>query len=216
MLAADAERYIAEVINPNNKYRATWERVPQATEDGKIIKFYGFRKINDASKRLGNIVERYDYSSGKIDKALIENAYQDAVNEIVDFWLSAWLKGGNNVSTMVLAGKEISHVRDKSTVLHFENYSHSQSRTATSSQSRTAIPSAIEPFRGGISSRGGAINPKTVQVFPGIPGGAINPETGQFFPGIPGGAINPETGQFFPGIPGGAINPETGQFFPGF
>lgn len=119
--------YIAEIINPNNKSKEAWNRVPQATEEGKVIKYYGFQKINDANKRIGNIVERYDYSSGKIKKVLIENAYQDAVNEIVNFWINAWLEGGNNYSAMVLAGKEISHDRVANTVLLFENYSYSQS-----------------------------------------------------------------------------------------
>ncbi len=102
--------YIAEIINPCNKWR--FNRVPQATEDEKIIKYDGHQEIDDIDTRLEDLVADYEmyYSFNKVDRAIIKRAYGKAVNEIVDYWVSAWTASGNNITQICARGKEVSHV----------------------------------------------------------------------------------------------------------
>jgi hypothetical protein len=45
-------------------------------------------------------------------------------------------------------------------------------------------------------------------------GGAIDTRTGEFYPGVRDGIINPRTGEFMPDAGGGYIDPKTGRFIP--
>lgn len=45
-------------------------------------------------------------------------------------------------------------------------------------------------------------------------GGAIDTRTGEFYPGAKGGIISPRTGEFMPDVGGGYIDPKTGRFIP--
>ncbi|MFZ2632734.1 MAG: hypothetical protein WAZ60_20695 [Desulfosalsimonadaceae bacterium] len=79
--------FIADTINPSY-VRSSRLRVPQASERNKIIYYDGYEKISDINKKMEELSNTYSlyYSFNKVEGAIIDKAYSDAVNQIaVDF-----------------------------------------------------------------------------------------------------------------------------------
>jgi hypothetical protein len=81
--------FIAETINPYS-LRTYSTRAPQASENEKVVVYDGYQKIFDITKRIEIMANNYKlyYSSSTLDKAILDQAYSTAVNEIVDYWVS--------------------------------------------------------------------------------------------------------------------------------
>jgi len=107
--------YVADIVNPYDAGRGKSCKAFQCTAEEKIIKYDGYQKIDsdNIDKRIEGLVNNYKslyYYDKVTDRAKFENTYQNAVNEIVDYWLSAWKESGNKITKLCSVGKEISHV----------------------------------------------------------------------------------------------------------
>ena len=95
--------FIAETISPDN-FRTPQLLIPDE------VKYDGFQEIGDVKSNITSLLENYRIPcQHKWDKDLTEELYNVAVNEIVDYWTSAWEKSGYQAGTPAVAGKEISH-----------------------------------------------------------------------------------------------------------
>jgi hypothetical protein len=74
------------------------------------VKYDGYQEIDDVKSNITSLVQNYRIPCRhKWDKDLTEILYNVAVNEIVDYWTSAWEKSGYQAGTPAVNGKEISH-----------------------------------------------------------------------------------------------------------
>jgi hypothetical protein len=95
--------FIAETISPDN-FRTPQHLIPDD------VKYDGFQEIDNVKSNITSLIENYrNPCMHKWDKDLMEDLYNVAVNEIVDYWTSAWEKSGYQTGTSALKGQEISH-----------------------------------------------------------------------------------------------------------
>jgi hypothetical protein len=95
--------FIAESICPGPFY-TSYDMVPAS------VSYDGFNEVGDIDSHTADMVETYRRPY-KEDKRIevVSVLYQVAVNEIVDFWTSAWKAGGHGISNLCDAGTEIKH-----------------------------------------------------------------------------------------------------------
>jgi hypothetical protein len=95
--------FIAETISPDN-FRTPQHLIPDD------VKYDGYQEVGDVNAHITSLVESYRIPCmHKWDKDVTEILYNVAVNEVVDYWTSAWEKSGFQPGMPVGAGKKISH-----------------------------------------------------------------------------------------------------------
>ena len=95
--------FIAETISPDN-YRTPQHLIPDE------VKYDGFQEVGDIKSNITGLVQNYRIPCEHVwDKDVTEVLYNVAVNEVVDYWTSAWEKSGYQTGTFAGSGKEISH-----------------------------------------------------------------------------------------------------------
>jgi hypothetical protein len=95
--------FIAETISPDN-YRTPQHLIPNA------VRYDGYQEVGDIKSHITGLIEDYRIPCReKMKKEITELLYNVAVNEIVDYWVSAWGEGGYQAGMFASAGKKISH-----------------------------------------------------------------------------------------------------------
>ena len=97
--------FIAETISPDN-YKTPAHLIPDQ------VKYDGYHPVNfdDVKSHLTGLVENYRIPCRQMEKREItDQLYDVALNEIVDYWVSAWKAGGFRPGSFVSVGHEISH-----------------------------------------------------------------------------------------------------------
>ena len=95
--------FIAETISPDN-YRTPQHLIPND------VSYDGYQEVGDIKSHITILIENYRIPGRKkMKKEITELLYNVAVNEIVDYWVSAWEEGGYQTGMFASAGKKISH-----------------------------------------------------------------------------------------------------------
>jgi len=95
--------FIAETISPDN-FKTPQHLIPDD------VKYDGFQEVGDVKSHITRLVENYRIPClHKWDKDVTEILYNVAVNEIVDYWTSAWEQSGFQAGTFASSAKKISH-----------------------------------------------------------------------------------------------------------
>ena len=125
--------FLAETISPDN-YKTPAHLIPDQ------VKYDGYHPVNpvDNKSHLSGLIENYRKPCRKVEKRKItDQLYNVALNEIVDYWVSAWKAGGYQPGTFASVGHEISHLN---LVLNAKT-SKSDSGFMSNSQADNPIPS---------------------------------------------------------------------------
>ena len=105
--------FLAETISPDD-YKTPSHLIPEK------VQYDGHHQIEMASVKphLTNLIENYRIPcKNRMKKEITDKLYNVAVNEIVDYWVSAWEAGGYQAGLFASVGEEISH---KNLVLNFK------------------------------------------------------------------------------------------------
>jgi hypothetical protein len=105
--------FLAETISPDD-YKTPSHLIPEK------VQYDGHQQIEMASVKphLTALIENYRIPCKKrMKKEITDRLYNLAVNEIVDYWVSAWEAGGYQAGLFANVGEEISH---KNLVLNFK------------------------------------------------------------------------------------------------
>lgn len=97
--------FLAETISPDN-YKTPAHLIPDE------VKYDGYHGLNpeDVKANLSSLIENYRIPCQQVQKREItDQLYNVALNEIVDYWVSAWKAGGFQPGSFVASGQEISH-----------------------------------------------------------------------------------------------------------
>jgi hypothetical protein len=95
--------FIAETISPDN-FKTPQLLIPDD------VKYDGFQHVADVKSNISSLVKNYRIPfRNQWDKDITEILYNVAVNEIVDYWTSAWENSGFQPGIPVSAGKQINH-----------------------------------------------------------------------------------------------------------
>lgn len=98
--------FIAESICPGTIYSSN-HMIPIS------VLYDGFNEVADIRSHTDKILETYRKPCKKDRRTeVVSFLYQVAVNEIVDFWTSAWKAGGHSISNLCNTGTEIKHERE--------------------------------------------------------------------------------------------------------
>ena len=102
--------FLAETISPDN-YRTPSHFIPD------FVGYDGYQEVGDVKSHITGLIENYRIPGRKrMQKEVTDLLYNVAVNEIVDYWISAWEKSGYQTGMFASTGKKISHrilVNDK-------------------------------------------------------------------------------------------------------
>jgi hypothetical protein len=95
--------FIAETISPDN-FKTPQHLIPDD------VKYDGYQQIGNIKSDISKLIENYRIPCQHVwDKEVTEVLYNVAVNEIVDYWTSAWQQSGFQAGTLAGSGKKISH-----------------------------------------------------------------------------------------------------------
>ena len=95
--------FIAETISPDN-YRTPQHLIP------KKVTYDGYQEVDDIKSNITDLIENYRIPCRqRMTKEITELLYNVAVNEIVDYWVSAWESSGQQTGMFASSGKNISH-----------------------------------------------------------------------------------------------------------
>ena len=95
--------FVAETISPD-KYRTPQHLIPNN------VSYDGYQEVVDVKSHITGLIKNYRIPCRqKMKKEITEMLYNAAVNEIVDYWVSAWEKGGYKAGMFANAGERISH-----------------------------------------------------------------------------------------------------------
>ncbi len=105
--------FLAETISPDN-YKTPAHLIPEQ------VKYDGYQQVDPVGVKshITNLVKDYRIPCRqKMKREITDQLYNIAVNEIVDYWVSAWEASGYQSGIFAKAGQEISH---KNLVLNFK------------------------------------------------------------------------------------------------
>jgi hypothetical protein len=105
--------FLAETISPDN-YKTPDHFIPET------VQYDGYQQVDTANIRphITGLIENYRIPCQNIvKKEVTDQLYNVALNEIVDYWVSAWEAGGNQAGMFARVGEEITH---KNLVLNFK------------------------------------------------------------------------------------------------
>jgi hypothetical protein len=98
--------FLAETISPDNF------KTPNHYVPGKV-QYDGHQQIETASVKphITSLIENYRIPCRKnMKKEITDQLYNVALNEIVDYWVSAWEAGGYQAGVFTGVGEEITHL----------------------------------------------------------------------------------------------------------
>ncbi|MBW2432885.1 MAG: hypothetical protein JRF36_04745 [Deltaproteobacteria bacterium] len=98
--------FLAETISPDN-YKTPAHLIPER------VRYDGYQRLNpdNVKSNLRGLIENYRIPCRQVQKREVtDQLYNVALNEIVDYWVSAWKAGGFQPGTFARLGHEISHV----------------------------------------------------------------------------------------------------------
>jgi len=115
----------------------------------EIVRYDGLHEITDVDSKMATLLKKYKPYWGDTREDAKDYLYNVGVNELVDFWVSAWRAGGQQVTRLCEIGSTIKHPAKKPTNIHTyhrpsRNYKNSQSRSSTPPTS-TTLPIFPEP-----------------------------------------------------------------------
>ena len=105
--------FLAETISPDD-YKTPEHLIPE------MVQYDGYQKIETARVKphITSLIENYRIPcQNRMEKKVTDQLYNVALNEIVDYWVSAWESGGNQAGMFASVGEEITH---KNLVLNFK------------------------------------------------------------------------------------------------
>ena len=95
--------FIAETISPDN-YRTPSQMIPDD------VTYDGYQEIGDVKSGIAGLIENYRIPGRMImEREVTDHLYKAAVNEIVDYWVSAWEASGHQAGRFTSTGKKINH-----------------------------------------------------------------------------------------------------------
>ena len=95
--------FIAETISPDN-YRTPSQMIPDD------VSYDGYQEVGDVNSNITVLIENYRIPyRRRMEKDITDQLYKVAVNEIVDYWVSAWEASGHQAGLFADAGKKINH-----------------------------------------------------------------------------------------------------------
>ena len=95
--------FIAETISPDN-YRTPSEMIPDD------VTYDGYQEVGDVKSGIAGLIENYRIPGRMImEREVTDHLYKAAVNEIVDYWVSAWKASGHQAGRFASTGKKINH-----------------------------------------------------------------------------------------------------------
>jgi hypothetical protein len=95
--------FIAETISPDN-YVTAQHLIPYD------VVYDGHQEIGDVKSHITTLIENYRIPGRKrMDPEVTALLYNAAVNEIVDYWVSAWVSSGHQAGQFAGAGETINH-----------------------------------------------------------------------------------------------------------
>jgi len=95
--------FIAETISPDN-YRTPSQFIPD------FVSYDGYQEVGHIRSHITSLIENYRIPGRKrMQREVTDLLYNVAVNEIVDYWISAWENGGYQPGMLAGTGKKISH-----------------------------------------------------------------------------------------------------------
>ena len=95
--------FIAETISPDN-YRTPQHLIPDD------VSYDGYQKVGDIESHITSLIKDYRIPCrNQMKKEITELLYNAAVNEIVDYWVSAWEMSGYQAGMFASNGEKISH-----------------------------------------------------------------------------------------------------------
>ena len=105
--------FLAETISPDD-FKTPSHLIPEKVE------YDGHHPVETASVKphITSLIENYRIPCKKrMKKEITDQLYNIAVNEIVDYWVSAWEAGGYQAGLFASVGEEITH---QNLVLNFK------------------------------------------------------------------------------------------------
>jgi hypothetical protein len=105
--------FLAETISPDD-YKTPSHLIPEK------VQYDGHQQVDPVSVRphITGLIENYRMPCKKrMKREITDKLYNVAVNEIVDYWVSAWEAGGFQAGLFASVGDEITH---KNLVLNFK------------------------------------------------------------------------------------------------
>jgi len=105
--------FLAETISPDN-FKTPNHYIPEK------VQYDGYQQIEAASVKphITSLIENYRIPCrARMKKEITDQLYNVAVNEIVDYWVSAWEAGGYQAGMFASVGEEITH---QNLVLNFK------------------------------------------------------------------------------------------------
>ena len=95
--------FLAETISPDN-YKTPQHLIP------KKVSYDGYQEIGDINSHITSLIKNYRIPCRqKLTKEVTVLLYNVAVNEIIDYWISAWESSGHQSGMFASVGKNISH-----------------------------------------------------------------------------------------------------------
>jgi hypothetical protein len=98
--------FLAETISPDN-FKTPNHYVPEK------VQYDGHQQVETARVKphITNLIENYRIPFRKrMKKKITDQLYNVALNEIVDYWVSAWEAGGYQAGVFASVGEEITHL----------------------------------------------------------------------------------------------------------
>ena len=105
--------FLAETISPDD-YKTPAHLIPEK------VKYDGFQRVDPVSVKphIDGLIKDYRLPCRqRMKREITDKLYNIAVNEIVDYWISAWEASGYQSGTLTRAGQQITH---KNLVLNFK------------------------------------------------------------------------------------------------
>ncbi len=105
--------FLAETISPDD-YKTPEHLIPET------VQYDGYQQVDteNVKPHITSLIENYRIPcQNRMKKEITDQLYNVALNEIVDYWISAWEAGGNRAGMFARIGEEITH---KNLVLNFK------------------------------------------------------------------------------------------------
>ena len=105
--------FLAETISPDN-YKTPAHLIPE------LVKYDGYHHVDPVSvePHISGLIKDYRVPCrNRMKREITDQLYNIALNEIVDYWVSAWEASGLQPGMLARTGQEISH---KNLVLNFK------------------------------------------------------------------------------------------------
>jgi hypothetical protein len=74
------------------------------------VSYDGYQEVGDVKSNISGLIENYRIPGRRrMQREVTDHLYKVAVNEIVDYWVSAWEASGHQTGRFADTGKKINH-----------------------------------------------------------------------------------------------------------